>query len=84
MTTAIEPARTEELEMRADMAERSLLRTLDVLAERRRHVSALVSRARARIQSGAVILSALLVGVAVLGVVSLTRRAFARRSVRRR
>jgi hypothetical protein len=84
MTTALGPPRNHELEGRAHEAERRLLLTLDVLAERRRNLRATLHRARAKLESGAVILSIFLASVAVLGILSLTRRTHGVRSRWRR
>jgi len=85
MTTAIQPVHDEELEARADDAERTLLRTLDALSARRRHVRDALVRTRESLESGAKALSLLLLtGVAMLCVFSLTRRMFRRRPPSRR
>ena len=74
MTTAIGPPRNGDPERRANEAERRLLLTLDVLAERRRNLSARLHRAREKLESGAAVLSMfLLVSVAMFGLLALTR-----------
>lgn len=80
MTTSDEPRRADELERRANDAERLLLRTLDVLAERRRHVGAMIYRARTSLESGALAASAAL----ALGALVLFRRPRARLTRRTR
>jgi hypothetical protein len=81
MTTALGPPSHDDLEGRASEAERRLLVTLDILAERRRRLRASLRQARTKLESGAAILSMfLLVGVAMLGVLSLKRRSRWRRS----
>ena len=84
MTTALGPPRHDELEGRASEAERRLLLTLDVLAERRRNLRASLHRAREKLESGAAVLSMLLLGVAMLGVLSLMRSRGSRSRWRRR
>jgi hypothetical protein len=79
MTAALGPPRPDDLEGRASEAERRLLVTLDVLAARRRKLRASIHRAREKIESGAAILSMfVLVSIAMLGVLSLTRRSRSR------
>ena len=74
MTTAIGPPRDGDPEERASEAERRLLLTLDVLADRRRNIRARLHRARTRLESGAAFLSMfLLVSVAMFGMLALTR-----------
>lgn len=85
MITAIEPERTDDLVGQADEAERRLLLTLDVLAERRRHFREVVFRARETLESGALLFTMLLVvGVGMIGVLALVRRPRLPRIFRRR
>jgi hypothetical protein len=70
----MEPERTVDLEGQADEAKRGLLLTLDILAERRQNLRVLLSRTRSRLEAGALILSMLFLGAAMIGVLSLTRR----------
>jgi hypothetical protein len=85
MTTALGPPRDEDLEGRANEAKRRLLSTLDVLAERRHVIRANLHRARERLESGAATLSMVfLVGVALLGLLTLTRLTLGPRRRRRR
>ena len=84
MTTAID-RRWDDLAGRADEAERRLLLTLDVLADRRRHLRVVLTRARERIEAGVLVVSMfVLVGVAMFGFLSLTRRPRPARILRRR
>jgi len=57
MTIAIDPADKGNLEARAYDAEQSLIRTLDVLAERRLQIRTVLSRARETLKSGALTVS---------------------------
>lgn len=75
MTSTIGPPRDDDLEERAGEAERRLLLTLDVLAQRRRHIRASFQRARETVESGVAFFSMIaLASVAMLGVFFLTRR----------
>ncbi len=75
MTTALGPPRGGNLERRANEAERRLLLTLDLLADRRRQLRANIRVAREKLQSGAAFFSMLfMVSVAMVGLFSLTRR----------
>jgi len=80
MTTALGPPRDQDLEGRANEAERRLLITLDVLAERRRKLRTTLRRARTKLESGVVIVSMLLVASVLLGMLSFRRRARGARS----
>ena len=60
MTFSIEPREKNDLEGRAHDAERNLIRTLDVLAERRRQLRDALSRVRATLKSGALTVSVFL------------------------